>query len=49
MELFLFNMLLASMQIKIKLNQLEKMKEGHDILSKKISEIQFEITFLRQV
>lgn len=32
---------------KIKLNQLEKMKEGHDILSKKISEIQFENNFFK--
>lgn len=32
---------------KIKLNQLEKMKEGHDILSKKISKIQFENNFFK--
>lgn len=32
---------------KIKLNQLEKMKDGHDILSKKISEIQFENNFFK--
>lgn len=32
---------------KIKLNQLEKMKKGHDILSKKISEIQFENNFFK--